>query len=193
MSTKKCIVTLISQNQAATLFQSIDPPPECSRSSVRSISRRGSVLECHSGTCGLHLPLCCPNWTDDPTAIAWEPETVKNRMEPNQDYKGGCITSICLLASQASTILVVCGRALPWCKIHRCFIQPLLTNMPLQLLQYTTVIFYFLGDCVLIYGSSTGEKNTMCTFPTNFCWHTFFYGKPGDFQCKLPCFNFGSK
>ncbi len=34
----------------------------------------------------------------------------------------GCrITSICLLVSQASTVLVMCGRALSWCKIHRCF------------------------------------------------------------------------
>ncbi len=52
-------------------------------------------------------------------------------------------------------------------------LRPLNSNMLLQLLQYSAVThridFHFLVDCVLINGSSTVEKTTMCTFPADFC------------------------
>ncbi len=106
-----------------TLFRSINPPPECIGSSVRSISR-GSfsgiwILECHSGKYGLHSSLCSPNWKDDSAAISSELETARNHTGSNRDYKVGCcIMSIWLLASQASMILAMGGRELSRCKIH---------------------------------------------------------------------------
>ncbi len=91
-STKEYCYFNRSLNQAGTLFRSIDSLPECSGSSVQSISHGRSsgilILECHSGKCGLHSPLSCPNWTDDPTVVSWEPETAKNRTGLNQEYKG---------------------------------------------------------------------------------------------------------
>ncbi len=65
-----------SQNQAGTLFRSINPPPECSGPSVRSISRERSseirILNCHSGKCWLHSPFCCATWSDNTAAISWD-------------------------------------------------------------------------------------------------------------------------
>ncbi len=100
-------------NRSWTLFWSIDPPPECSGSSIRSISCWRSseiwILECHSRKCGLHSPLCCRNWIDNPAVISWKLETARNCTGRNQDYKKGCcITSVRLLVSQASLILAVC-------------------------------------------------------------------------------------
>ncbi len=59
------------------------------------------------------------NW--QPVVISWELETARNHRGPNQDYRGGR-DYVDLLAGQPSFHnLVVCGRTLSWCKIHRCF------------------------------------------------------------------------
>ncbi len=114
-----------SQNQAGALFWSIDPQLEYNGSLVQSSfcgkSSGIQILECHSRKCGLHSPLCCLNWTDNPTAIYWEPVRARNRTGQNKDYKGVSHYIDLLAGSQTGTILAICGRALSWCKIHWCF------------------------------------------------------------------------
>ncbi len=121
-STKKCIVTLIGVRMRLALFLwSIDHPAECCDLSVWSISRGSSsgiwILECHLGKCWLHSPCCCPKWTDDPSAISWEPETAKNCTEPNQDYKR--VVTLCWFTCWPAKLPRFWQLSL--CKIHRCF------------------------------------------------------------------------
>ncbi len=128
--------------------------------------------------------LGCPNWTDDPAVISYELETARNQRGQIQDYRGRgcCITSICLLASQASTILAQCGWALSWCKIHRCFnyglfIQICRCNCCSGPQYIHHIDFHFLRNCVLINGSSTVEKNRVwscrCTRPLVPMWNVY--------------------
>ncbi len=125
------------------------------------------ILECHSGKCGLHSPLCCLNWTNDPAAIPRDLETARNRTRSNQNNKG-VSHYIDLLAGQLnfhnfggvwSSIIMVQDPLMLQ-------LRPLHSNTPLQLLQYPMVIcridFPFLGDCMLINGSSTVKKKPSC-------------------------------
>ncbi len=119
-STKKCIGTLIGVRIRLGFFWSIDPPPECSRSIHFSWKVFWNTV--HKSVDCIHHSIVRTELTTSQSFL--ESRNSQKSQGVNQDYKGGgrCrITSLCLLASQASMTLVVWGRVLSWCKIHRCF------------------------------------------------------------------------
>ncbi len=173
-----------SQNQAGTLFQSINPLPECSGSFVRSISRE-SLLEFGFRN-AIQESVDCIHHSIVQTELTTPQQFLQSRKQP--EITLGQIRIIrrvlhCvdLLASQLSfhsfggvrsSVIMVQDP------LMRQF-QPLHSNTQLQLLQYPVVIlrinFHFLGKCLLINGSSTVEKNyhVLFTIISRKLWKNF--------------------
>ncbi len=163
MSAKTCIYIHRSQNQAETLFRSINPPPEYSGSSVRSIYRgRSSGIPIKKMWTAFTTLLFELNKRPRSNFLSWkQPEIARSQIRTIRRV----LQYVEMLAGQPSfhNFGIVWSRVNVVQDSSMLQLRPLHSNMPLQLLQYPTIIhridFLILGDCVLINGSLIVEKN----------------------------------